>query len=282
MKQWLGLFILSLLFTSSVQAHHPSSSSSSTGGAWMSGRFSALGRVNGKQKPNVSVIGQYDRIDETGGHFLSQNFFVTVPFASRFAASANLPIIEFDAGNGDYRFGFGDVELGASWVFLKQKESQALLGLNFSFPTGSESKGLSYGAVSQEPFLLWIQSIKDWQLSGYAGHRLIDDSALENILTAQVSLRTPQLKNRFSVEAFLLNQNLFASPVLDSGSGKVFLGLQTQINLDSHNKWSTQVGAKVSVYDYLSARSGANLSNNHPVLRSDHLFSVWFGVSYQF
>ena len=93
-----------------------------------------------------------------------------------------LPLVFNAPGVGKSNYGFGDVELGFKYRFVKETSSMPQIGIfpMVDIPTGSLNKGLGNGKM--QVFLpVWIQkSFGNWTTYGGAGYRINNSDGNKN------------------------------------------------------------------------------------------------------
>jgi hypothetical protein len=111
-----------------------------------------------------------------------------------------IPMVFNSPQTGNSNYGFGDVELGFKYRFIKETSSMPQIGIfpQVDLPTGNQNKGLGNGGA--QIFLpVWIQkSFGKWTTYGGTGYRISNGAGNKNSVYIGALIQN-QVKENLSI-----------------------------------------------------------------------------------
>lgn len=278
----LGLMLGLLFRPYLVFAHHVATAESSAGMSPLSTSFLLR---DGSVKPasRFFLTQEFRVVDEDLGQVYTSVFGGEWAVYPRVSVTGEIGLVSVDQNDGDSETGLSDAALQPRVLLWNTARSFSHVSSRLSLPTGDEDRGLGQGLVSQD--VIWLMGVKSKGWTGFAatGVQWGYDSDLEALHVASLGAQSPEfLQRRLSAGLALSTFTYIDSASFAVGSGKLSLEPGLQVGLDGKKKWILNLGARVSLVDYLSVRNGVTLSATSHAALSDALFSATAGLNYFF
>lgn len=260
-------------------AHHPAGSSSSH-------RPDTRVLLSGlDNKPDTQVYSgfRFNHLDESVGQIYTVFLGGEYAFNNKLSVQAEMPFQRLDHSFRADETGLGDISLGGKYVFLARESWCLAAHSSWTFPSGDESSGLGRGAVGQQAGFSFVKEAASLSfLAGFSAAWGYESSS-EPTVSGTVGLMSKRFfRENATAGIFLTNETYIQSDVFTHGSGKIYLGPQLSVYLGERDQWTLSLGVEISMFDYLSRKSGVTLTNTSFALLSDTLVSVSTGLNYTF
>lgn len=269
--------VLSLI-VGTAAAHHPGHGSG--GGTGLFNPFSTLSRP---PRTFVNLTFAFDSLDGDLGEVYTTQVSGEYAVHRRFSLGARLPVLVVRGRFVDGE-GLGDVALTLKGLVAEWPADRLFvsLGLDTSFPTGRESKGLGAGVVLLSPYTTVSKGFERFDLFGTLGTTVAAASDARPSLDFAAGVNVPILREGVGLDAFLAFQGstTFASDELTSGSTKAYL--KPGVTIRPIEPLRLNLGGKISVLDTLEVKPGVTLAPTSPVLLTDVVYGFLFDVNYSF
>lgn len=282
MRLYIYLICLVCFIPLNVQAHHPGHGSSvSSGVRSLAGVLSG----NGLTKPVSQVYASFElaQQDESLGQIYTYQLGGEYALSQRLSLGGMIPFRYIDSNFRSARGNIGDVEVSGKYLLLESRDLYFYLNSAWTFPTGNENQGLGRGAVSQSIDGFLAYNLKEWTLFAGTGLAFGYESNWDPQWQMIVGASSPKvLAKRIKFSLSLLNSLFLKSDVFQNGSGKLFVQPQIHVDIDKKGRLVATVGGRVSLFDYLSKKSGVTLTNSDNALLSDIKYAGNLGLNYYF
>lgn len=279
---YLGIMLGLFLRPDFVFAHHVAAAESNAGMSPLSTSFLLR---DGSVKPvsRFFLTQEFRVVDEDLGQVHTSTFGGEWAVHPRVSVTGEVGLVSVDQSGSGSETGLGDAALQPRVLLWNAARSFSHVSSRLSLPTGDEERGLGQGLVSQDA--IWLVGVKSKGWTGFAatGIQWGYDSDLEALHVASLGAQSPEfLQQRVSAGLALSAFTYVDSASFAVGSGKLSLEPGLQVGLDGKKKWLLNLGARVSLVDYLRVRNGVTLSATSHAALSDALFSATAGLNYFF
>ncbi len=205
-------------------------------------------------------------------------------FNSRFSVGGRIPIWTVRENFLPDNTRLGDVALllkGQVWRSPQQRMSLDL-GMDVTFPTGSDTESVGAGVVGLVPYLTFNKSFDRLQLFTTLSKTVELGAAQNPALSYEVGLQIPLVRGALPLNllAALQGNTLFASDTFVNGSSQAFAVSGLLLSLSEH--WEAALLGRLSMFNTLEFKSGISFDRFATGLLSDVLGGFTFNLGYVF